>query len=102
MAMMCCAMRSLMEPDGLRNSALARIFTLGLRLSLLRSISGVPPMSVDARPTGGASPPPARRSELCLAPIALAEGEAVRPRERARERASAVGRAGATQYVHCS
>jgi hypothetical protein len=42
---MCCAMRSLMEPDGLRYSVLARMRTLGFSEYAERSKMGVPPMS---------------------------------------------------------
>ena len=42
---MCCAMRSLMEPDGLRYSVLAKMRTFGFSEYAERSRMGVPPMS---------------------------------------------------------
>ena len=42
---MCCAMRSLIEPEGLRYSHLAKMRTFGLSEYALRSSRGVLPMS---------------------------------------------------------
>ena len=44
-AMMCCAILSLIEPEGFRYSHFAMIFTFGLSEYWDKSRSGVPPMS---------------------------------------------------------